>query len=106
MKKEIKERNSESQTLLLEPFIASCAGSLNTQDSVPSPHKCDIPTQKYLSGKVGLAEAILWLYGPLEKPNVDDERTMMTMENHNHSSEEDDSGSSRSWTEHDGIVEL
>ncbi|KAJ6385276.1 hypothetical protein OIU77_028461 [Salix suchowensis] len=50
-----KERKSESQTFLLEPLLA-LTGSL---EAVPSLHKCDIPTQLYLSGKVGLQEAIL-----------------------------------------------
>lgn len=55
------ERKSRGQTLMLEPFIG-CTGSLTNlsqPDTVPSPHKCDIPTQQYLSGKVGLPEAIL-----------------------------------------------
>ncbi|XP_028794119.1 polyamine oxidase 1-like [Neltuma alba] len=58
MRKEIMERKSESQTLFLEPFIACTEKltNLSQPDTVSSPHKCDIPTQKYLSRKV---EAIL-----------------------------------------------
>ncbi|KAF7824581.1 polyamine oxidase 1-like [Senna tora] len=63
MNREIKERKSESQSLMLEPFRACTAASLTnlsqTDKVSSSPHKCDIPTQKYLSGKVGFPEAIL-----------------------------------------------
>ncbi|KAB5520480.1 hypothetical protein DKX38_024799 [Salix brachista] len=55
-----KERKSESQTFLLEPLLALTGSLTLTQtEAVPSLHKCDIPTQLYLSGKVGLQEAIL-----------------------------------------------
>jgi polyamine oxidase len=60
MRKE-KERKSESQTFLLEPLLALTGSLTLTQtEAVPtSLHKCDIPTHLYLSGKVGLQEAIL-----------------------------------------------
>ncbi|KAG2372495.1 Polyamine oxidase [Vigna angularis] len=59
MKKE-KERNSESQTLLLEPLLAF-TGSLTMPkaETVSNIHKCDIPTQLYLTGNLGRQEAIL-----------------------------------------------
>ncbi|XP_061348302.1 polyamine oxidase 1-like isoform X2 [Gastrolobium bilobum] len=59
MRKE-KERKHESQTLLLEPLLA-LTGSLTMSkpDTVSNIHKCDIPTQFYLSGKLGIPEAIL-----------------------------------------------
>jgi len=55
-----KERESESQTLLLEPLLA-LTGSLTMSkpETVSNIHKCDIPTQLYLSGKLGIPEAIL-----------------------------------------------
>ncbi|KAK7375599.1 hypothetical protein VNO78_35506 [Psophocarpus tetragonolobus] len=55
-----KERKSESQTLLLEPLLA-LTGSLTMSkpETVSNIHKCDIPTQLYLSGKLGIPEAIL-----------------------------------------------
>ncbi|XP_054817221.1 polyamine oxidase 1 isoform X2 [Prosopis cineraria] len=61
MRKEIVERKSESQTLFIEPFLACTEKltNLSQPDTVSSPHKCDIPTQKYLCGKVGFPEAIL-----------------------------------------------
>lgn len=54
------ERESESQTLLLEPLLA-LTGSLTKSkpETVSNIHKCDIPTQLYLSGKLGIPEAIL-----------------------------------------------
>ncbi|KAK7334648.1 hypothetical protein VNO80_26409 [Phaseolus coccineus] len=59
MRKE-KERKSESQSLLLEPLLA-LTGSLTMSkaETVSNIHKCDIPTQLYLSGKLGIPEAIL-----------------------------------------------
>jgi len=55
-----KERKSESQAFLLEPLLALTGSLTLTQtEAVPSLHKCDIPTQLYLGGKVGLQEAIL-----------------------------------------------
>lgn len=55
-----KERESESQAFLLEPLLALTGSLTLTQtEAVPSLHKCDIPTHLYLSGKVGLQEAIL-----------------------------------------------
>jgi hypothetical protein len=68
-----KERKSESQAFLLEPLLALTGSLTLTQtEAVPSLHKCDIPTQLYLGGKVGLQEAILWLYGPTNESNFDD----------------------------------
>lgn len=65
-----KEREKESQTLLLEPLLA-LTGSLtmSKSETVSNIHKCDIPTQLYLSGKLGIPEAILWLYGSAENDN-------------------------------------
>ncbi|KAK1552633.1 hypothetical protein Q3G72_020636 [Acer saccharum] len=54
-----KERGSENQNqnFLLEPLLAL---TLTQTEAVSSSlHKCDIPTQLYLSGKLGLPEAIL-----------------------------------------------
>lgn len=84
MRKE-EERKSESQTLLLEPLLALTGSlSLSQPDTVSNLHKCDIPTQLYLSGKLGIPEAILWLYGPCEQPHVDEdfETSIVTYENH------------------------
>jgi polyamine oxidase len=58
-----KERqNDQNQTFLLEPLLA-LTGSLTlgqTETTVVSgPHKCEIPTQLYLSGNIGIQEAIL-----------------------------------------------
>ncbi|XP_057457162.1 polyamine oxidase 1 isoform X2 [Lotus japonicus] len=55
-----KETKSENQTLLLEPLLA-LTGSLTMSkpETVSNIHKCDIPTQLYLSGKLGIPEAIL-----------------------------------------------
>ena len=56
-----KERKSENQAFLLEPLLA-LTGSLTltqTDTTVSGPHKCEIPTQLYLSGKIGIQEAIL-----------------------------------------------
>ncbi|OIW11791.1 hypothetical protein TanjilG_31193 [Lupinus angustifolius] len=55
-----KERKSESQTLLLEPLLA-LTGSLPLPqpETVSNMHKCDIPTQLYLRGQLGIPEAIL-----------------------------------------------
>ena len=47
----------ESQTLLLEPLLASL--TMSKPETVSNIHKCDIPTQLYLSGKLGVPEAIL-----------------------------------------------
>lgn len=70
-----KERKSESQNHLLEPLLALTGSLTLTQaDAVSGLHKCEIPTQLYLSGKLGIREAILWLYGPIETPHfVDDD---------------------------------
>ena len=44
--------------------------------------KCDILTQLYLSGKLSIPEAILWLYDPTEKRQFvdDDDDQNMTNE--------------------------
>nr|POF04784.1 polyamine oxidase 1 [Quercus suber] len=55
-----KERKTENQNHLLEPLLALTGSLTLTQaDAVPSLHKCDIPTQLYLSGKLSISEAIL-----------------------------------------------
>ncbi|XP_024022040.1 polyamine oxidase 1 [Morus notabilis] len=55
-----KERKSESQTFLLEPLLALTGSLTLTQtDTVSGPHKCEIPTQLYLSSNIGIQEAIL-----------------------------------------------
>ncbi|ESW20893.1 hypothetical protein PHAVU_005G023400 [Phaseolus vulgaris] len=59
MRKE-KERKSESQSLLLEPLLALTESlTMSKAETVSNIHKCDIPTQLYLSGKLGIPEAIL-----------------------------------------------
>lgn len=75
MRKE-KERESaeKSQTFLLEPLLALTGSLTLTQtEPVSNLHKCDIPTHLYLSSKLGLPEAILWLYEPLKDSNSDDD---------------------------------
>ncbi|XP_012065601.1 polyamine oxidase 1 [Jatropha curcas] len=58
--REEKGRKNESQTFLLEPLLALTGSLTLTQtEAVSSLHKCDIPTQLYLSGKLGIPEAIL-----------------------------------------------
>ncbi|XP_062175455.1 polyamine oxidase 1 [Alnus glutinosa] len=52
----LEEIRSESQNHLLEPFLAL---TLTQADAVSGLHKCDIPTQLYLSGKLSIPEAIL-----------------------------------------------
>ncbi|GLT37086.1 hypothetical protein SLA2020_114220 [Shorea laevis] len=56
-----KERMSENQTFLLEPFLALRGSlTLTKTEAVSSIHKCDISTQLYLStGNFGISEAIL-----------------------------------------------
>lgn len=55
-----KERKSESQAFLLEPLLALTGSLALTQtEAVSGPHKCEIPTQLYLSSKIGIQEAIL-----------------------------------------------
>lgn len=54
------KRESDSQAFLLEPLLALTGSLALTQtDSVSTLHKCDIPTQLFLSSNVGLSEAIL-----------------------------------------------
>ena len=78
-----KERKSESQSLLFEPLLALTGSTLSQAEPVSNLHKCDIPTQLYLSGNFGIPEAILWLYGPIKKPHVDDnDERSMTTDNH------------------------
>ncbi|OAY44821.1 polyamine oxidase 1 isoform X1 [Manihot esculenta] len=58
--REEKERKNENQTFLLEPLLALTGSLTLTQtETVSNLHKCDIPTQLYLSGKLGIPEAIL-----------------------------------------------
>lgn len=54
------ERKIENQNHLLEPLLALTGSLTLTQtDAVSNLHKCDIPTQLYLSGKLSIPEAIL-----------------------------------------------
>lgn len=71
IRKDSERNNSETQNFLLEPLLAL---TLTQTEAMSSLHKCDIPKQLYLSGKLGIPEAILWLYGPkLVVDNDDDE---------------------------------
>lgn len=77
------ERKIENQNHLLEPLLALTGSLTLTQtDAVSNLHKCDIPTQLYLSGKLSIPEAILWLYEPIEKRQFvdDDDNENMTNE--------------------------
>lgn len=58
-------RKEESQNFLLEPLLA-LTGSLTLKqtDTVSNLHKCDIASQLFLSGKLSIPEAILWLDRP------------------------------------------
>lgn len=59
-----KERKSDGQSFLLEPLLALTGSLTLTQtEAVSGLHKCDLPTQLYLNGKLGIQEAILWLHG-------------------------------------------
>lgn len=72
--REGKERESESKTFLLEPLLALTGSLTLTQtETVSNLHKCDIPTQLYLRGKLGIPEAILWLYGPVKDSHFNDD---------------------------------
>lgn len=75
-----KERKSESQAFLLEPLLALTGSLALTQtDAVSGPHKCEIPTQLYLSSKIGIQEAILWLEEPVDThPHLDEVEHMIT----------------------------
>ncbi|CAI0393810.1 unnamed protein product [Linum tenue] len=53
----LKERETENQTFLLEPFLASL--TLSQTEAVSNMHKCDIPAQLCISSNLGLSEAIL-----------------------------------------------
>ncbi|CAN1787768.1 Polyamine oxidase 1 [Linum perenne] len=54
-----KEKETENQTFLLEPFLASLSLTTQTEAAVSNLHKCDIPTQLCISGNLGMSEAIL-----------------------------------------------
>ncbi|KAJ8747044.1 hypothetical protein K2173_011310 [Erythroxylum novogranatense] len=55
-----RKSESQSQSFLLEPLLALTESLTLTQaEPVPKLHKCDIRTQLYLSGKLGIPEAIL-----------------------------------------------
>nr|AJP16789.1 polyamine oxidase 1 [Citrus trifoliata] len=56
IRKDNERNNSETQNFLLEPLLAL---TLTQTEAMPSLHKCDIPKQLYLSGKLGIPEAIL-----------------------------------------------
>ncbi|MED6221926.1 polyamine oxidase1, flavin-containing amine oxidoreductase [Stylosanthes scabra] len=55
-----KETEHGSQTQLQEPLLALTELiTMSRSDTVSNLHKCDIPTELYLSGKRGMTEAIL-----------------------------------------------
>ncbi|XVF73611.1 hypothetical protein PTKIN_Ptkin12aG0216100 [Pterospermum kingtungense] len=55
-----EDRKNENQTFLLEPLLALTGSlTLSQTDAVSGLHKCEVPTQLYLSGKLGIPEAIL-----------------------------------------------
>ncbi|KDO83341.1 hypothetical protein CISIN_1g0109952mg, partial [Citrus sinensis] len=56
IRKDNERNNSETQNFLLEPLLAL---TLTQTEAMSSLHKCDIPKQLYLSGKLGIPEAIL-----------------------------------------------
>ncbi|PPR82343.1 hypothetical protein GOBAR_AA38372 [Gossypium barbadense] len=56
MRKDERQNDKQNQNLLLEPLLAL---TLTQADAVSGLHKCDVPTQLYLSGKLGIPEAIL-----------------------------------------------
>ncbi|KAL9421013.1 hypothetical protein AB3S75_038558 [Citrus x aurantiifolia] len=56
IRKDSERNNSETQNFLLEPLLAL---TLTQTEAMSSLHKCDIPKQLYLSGKLGIPEAIL-----------------------------------------------
>ncbi|KAK8614794.1 hypothetical protein V6N13_068585 [Hibiscus sabdariffa] len=54
------ERENESKSFLLDPLLALTGSlTLSQSDTVSGLQKCDVPTQLYLSGKLGITEAIL-----------------------------------------------
>ncbi|XVF22922.1 hypothetical protein REPUB_Repub12eG0212600 [Reevesia pubescens] len=54
------ENQNQNQNFLLEPLLALTGSLTLTQtDAVSGLHKCDVPTQLYLTGKLGIPEAIL-----------------------------------------------
>ncbi|KAA3469516.1 polyamine oxidase 1 [Gossypium australe] len=56
MRKDERQNDKQNQNFLLEPLLAL---TLTQADAVSGLHKCDVPTQLYLSGKLGIPEAIL-----------------------------------------------
>ncbi|KAG8486439.1 hypothetical protein CXB51_019753 [Gossypium anomalum] len=56
MSKDERQNDKQNQNFLLEPLLAL---TLTQADAVSGLHKCDVPTQLYLSGKLGIPEAIL-----------------------------------------------
>ncbi|CAN0917315.1 Polyamine oxidase 1, partial [Linum grandiflorum] len=54
-----KEKETEEQTFLLEPFLASLSLTTQTEAAVSNLHKCDIPTQLCIGGNLGMSEGIL-----------------------------------------------
>ncbi|XVE74205.1 hypothetical protein DITRI_Ditri11bG0180000 [Diplodiscus trichospermus] len=54
------DRKNDNQSFLIEPLLALTGSLTLTQtDAVSGLNKCDVPTQLYLSGKLGIPEAIL-----------------------------------------------
>ncbi|KAE8679829.1 Polyamine oxidase 1 [Hibiscus syriacus] len=53
---EIRKDEIRNENFLLEPLLAL---TLTQADAVSRLHKCDVPTQLYLSSKLGIPEAIL-----------------------------------------------
>ncbi|KAE8727471.1 Polyamine oxidase 1 [Hibiscus syriacus] len=56
IRRDERRNEKQSQNFLIEPLLAL---TLTQADAVSSLHKCDVPTQLYLSGKLGIPEAIL-----------------------------------------------
>ncbi|XVF33703.1 hypothetical protein REPUB_Repub17cG0191000 [Reevesia pubescens] len=55
-----RKNENQNQNFLLEPLVALTGSLTLTQtDAVSGLHKCDVPTQLYLSSKLGIPEAIL-----------------------------------------------
>lgn len=63
MRKEA-ERKAENQTFMLEPLLALTGSlTLSQTDAVSALNTFDIPRQLFLTSKLGMPEAILWLNG-------------------------------------------
>lgn len=63
MRKEA-EREAENQTFMLEPLLALTGSLTLTQtDAVSALNTFEIPRQLFLTSKLGMPEAILWLNG-------------------------------------------